>query len=307
MSRTEKIKKINILVEVITSTIFYYKEGFVKKRKVLLAIIALLIVTATTCGYYFLLDYNAAQEEISVYTHIQAKYSSTTNIPIHEADGDDSAQDLEEIPEAHLLYVEVDYEALLLMNSDTVGWIAVPDTVINYPVVQATNNTKYLDISFEGKRSGTGTPFADYRNDMENLDANIIIYAHNMGAGRSDMFGTLLMYKEHEHYATHRYIQFDTIYQRLGWWKVVAVIELDTRNTDFQYQHIYFQDEAEFMDWVAKVMMLSIHDTDMSISPNDNILILSTCDRSKYGRYGRFLILAVRTSGHFVPKLEQAQ
>jgi len=117
-----------------------------------------------------------------------------------------------------------------------------------------------------------------------------------MGVGRSDIFSTLLLYKEYEYYTAHRYIQFDTIYQRHGFWKVFAIIELDSLNVEFNHQQIHFTDEAEFMAWIETVTELSIHATDVNIAPQDYILTLSTCDRSTYGRSGRLLVFAIKLS-----------
>ena len=76
---------------------------------------------------------------------------------------------------------------------------------------------------FEGRPSGTGTPYVDKDNHIHVLDANTIIFAHNMERGCTDMFGTFLLYKDFEYFSTHRYIQFDTVYQHY-WWKVFAVV-----------------------------------------------------------------------------------
>jgi len=198
------------------------------------------------------------------------------------------------MPELILPYIDVDFEALLQINPETVGWIAIPDTVISYPVVQTTNNSKYLGISFEGRSAKTGTLFADYRNNMETLDSNTIIYGHNMGAGRNDMFNTLLLYKDFGYFSANRYIQFDNIHERYSFWEIFAVIEVNTSNTPFYYQQIQFTDEDEFLEWITMAMTLSIHSTDVEITPQDNILTLSTCDRSKYGRSGRLIILVVK-------------
>ena len=178
------------------------------------------------------------------------------------------------------------------------GWVAIPDTDISYPVVQGVNNIKYLNTSFEGRHSRTGTPFADVKNDIQTLDRNTIIHGHNMGIGRTDMFSNLLLYKDFEHYSAHRYIQFDTIYELHGFWKVFAIIELDSRNAGFNHQQIHFTDEADFMAWIEIVTELSIHASDVDITPQDYILTLSTCDRSTYGRSGRLLVFAVKHSFH---------
>ena len=263
-------------------------------KNIIRIIILLLITAAAICGFLFAREYKTAMEEISEYANIQNEHTSIINPSTNESSSDTPLSETEESPELVLPYVDVDFDALLLINPDTVGWIAIPDTVVSYPVVQTTNNVRYLNISFEGRSSKAGTVFADRDNNILSLDTNTIIYGHNMGAGRDDMFSTLLSYKDREYYESNRYIQFDTIHQLHGFWKVFAVIELDVHNTDFIPQQRQFQCEADFMDWIAQAMELSVHDTDIEISMPDYILTLSTCDRSRFGRSGRLIILAAR-------------
>ena len=203
-------------------------------KTVIRIIIALLFIAAAVCGYFFFREYNEAQQEVSEYSDIQNEYTTIIYPPAYDPGNDPPSHETEQSPELKLPYVDVDFDALLLINPDTVGWIAIPDTNINYPVVQTTNNYKYLNVSFEGNQTKAGTLFVDKDNDIINLDINTIIYGHNFGAGRSDMFCSLLSYKDNEFYETHRYIQFDTVYELHGFWKVFAVIELNVHNSHWR-------------------------------------------------------------------------
>jgi sortase B len=261
-----------------------------KKEPIILSI--LLFITAAICGFFFVRAYTTAQNEISAYTEIQAAH--TTVVTEEAAD----VMIAGALPEANgLPYTLADWDALLQANPDTVGWLTIPDTGISYPVVQATDNDRYLDMSFDGERSGAGAIFMDSGNAADPLDSNTIVYGHNMGAGRSDMFGALLSYKDAAYRDAHRYIQFDTIHKQYGWWKVFAVIEHDTRGNAFPYRQSQFKDEADFAEWITTAQALSMYGADADVSPRGHILTLSTCDRSKYGRNGRLLIMAVNLHG----------
>ena len=85
--------------------------------------------------------------------------------------------------------LEVDFTELLNKNPDTVAWIQVKGTNINYPVVQTTNNTYYLNHAFDKTSNEAGWVFMDYRNDSINFDSNTILYAHSRINGT--MFGSL--------------------------------------------------------------------------------------------------------------------
>ncbi|MDL2237987.1 class B sortase [Christensenellaceae bacterium OttesenSCG-928-K19] len=259
------------------------------RRPVLIVVI--LLAVAACCGIYFAVEWAAADAEVREYDQIQSSYSEVvydesageSDAPVSETDG--------------LPYTLVDFDSLLEQNPDTVGWITIPDTLINYPVVQTTNNSRYLNTSFSGTRSGAGAVFADAKNNMRELNQNTVLYGHNMGSGRTDMFGTLLYYNDAEHYDRHRYIQFDTIYEQHGWWKIFAVINHDVRSQDFDYLRLDFESTNEFMEWVATAQALSLYEADVEIQEDDWILTLSTCDRQFYGRSGRQLILAVKMNG----------
>jgi sortase B len=256
------------------------------------------VIAAIICGFFFFSEVLVAQEEILEYTEIQEQFTAATSASEIDKsnDHDNESDDTNPPIWVGLPYAVVDFEALLQVNPDTVGWIAIPNTPISYPVVQTVNNLKYLNTSFTGEHTRTGTPFIDQYNTIQTLDTNTIIYGHNMGTGRDDMFSSLLEYKEYDYFVKNKYIQFDTIYKNYGWWEVFAFIEYDVRSSDFQFLQIRFNNNEQNTDWIKRVKELSLHDTDMIIYPHDNILTLSTCDRSKYGRYGRVLILAVHIS-----------
>ena len=266
------------------------EEVPVKKTIVVFAI--LLLCVAIFCVFFFVRDYMTAQDEMSEYDAVQNEYTSILLPVVENVRDQDMVPKLTEV--TGLPYVSADFDALLADNPETVGWIAIPDSVISYPVVQTKDNVKYLSTSFLGKRSSAGTPFADKNNNLQDLDANTIIYGHNMGTGRQDMFGSLLSYKDKSYFETHRYIQFDTIYQQHGWWKVFAVIEYDIRSEEFQYLRTQFESDDGFLDWIDAATAQSIFDSGLQLSANDRVLTLSTCDRSKYGKNGRLLVLAVR-------------
>ena len=85
---------------------------------------------------------------------------------------------------------EKTYSKLLEINSDTVGWLKVEGTNINYPVVQSGDNNYYIEHAFDKSKNNFGWVFVDYRNNMDDLSQNTIIYAHNV-RGTKLMFATL--------------------------------------------------------------------------------------------------------------------
>jgi sortase B len=97
--------------------------------------------------------------------------------------------------------IRVDFSGLLSVNKDVVGWLYCPDTVVNYPVVQAGDNKTYLHADLSGEYLRSGTLFADCDNEGPVQNRNYIVYGHSMKNG--SMFGMLLDYKKQSYYDQH--------------------------------------------------------------------------------------------------------
>jgi len=101
----------------------------------------------------------------------------------------------------------IDFEALQSINPDAVAWLYCPDTVIDYPVVRATEYDYYLHHLPDGALNSNGTLFTDY-NWTGFSDRLMIVYGHNMRSGR--MFGSLSNYKGQQYYDAHPYLYLYT-------------------------------------------------------------------------------------------------
>lgn len=118
----------------------------------------------------------------------QSSILDTEEIEIPIKDSESDAEDTAENTATVTTY-KLDFNNLFSINSSTVGWINVPGTSINYPVVQSSDNSFYLSHSFDKSNNKAGWIFADYRNKFDGTDKNIIIYGHNRMD--SSMFATL--------------------------------------------------------------------------------------------------------------------
>ena len=168
--------------------------------------------------------------------------------------------------------IVVDFEKLKQVNSNTVAWLKVEGTDIEYPVVQARDNDFYLKHSFDKSYNSAGWIFMDYRNKLDDLDKNIIIYGHNRRD--SSMFGTLENILKDEWYnnENNRYVKLitangESIYQVFSVYK----IELEDYylKTDFT--------KAEFEEFIQKIKSRSIKNFKIEVTNEDSILTLSTC------------------------------
>ena len=147
------------------------------------------ILSIGSIGIYFWLndnkEINKIQEKVVDDTNVKEKEDNDNTEQINPPENE--ADDYWDYIKMNLL--EVDFNDLLIKNSDTVGWIQVKGTNINYPIVQTTNNDYYLNHAFDKTENKAGWVFMDYRNNAVELNQNTIIYAHSRYNGT--MFGSL--------------------------------------------------------------------------------------------------------------------
>ncbi|HIS38018.1 MAG TPA: class B sortase [Candidatus Onthousia faecavium] len=169
--------------------------------------------------------------------------------------------------------LEVNFQDLLAKNSDTVGWIQVKGTNINYPIVQTTDNDYYLSHAFDKTANDAGWVFMDYRNDATNFDQNTIIYAHSRYNGT--MFGSLKnilnssWYTNKENYI----IRLSTPTENTMW----QVFSVYTTPKESYYITPNFATEEEYLQFLNTIKSRSQVDFSATVNTNDKILTLSTC------------------------------
>lgn len=182
--------------------------------------------------------------------------------------------DLDDYPSEYL----PKFKALYAENPDIAGWISLPDTKLNYAVMQADNNEKYSRTDFYLKDNQHGIPFVDFRVDLAKPSYNTIIYAHNMGDGQ--MFGELIKYKQISYYREHPIVQFDSLY-REDTYKIFAVVIARADDPDFSYHNfIDSTEESAKNDFLADIKARTLIKTTVDVTADDRILTLSTCDYS---------------------------
>lgn len=174
-------------------------------------------------------------------------------------------------------FINVDLEKLRNENLDTIGWIKVNDTNINYPFVQSTDNEYYLKHSFYKKSNSAGWVFLDYRNNFEALDKNSILYAH--GRLNNTMFGSLKKVIEPSWYQNqnNRYIQISSLYANTVW----EVFSVYTIEPESYYLQTEFISDEEFQTFYNELKNRSVAEFNTELNPSDKILTLSSCYNDK--------------------------
>ena len=179
------------------------------------------------------------------------------------------------------------YDKLVEINSDMVGWITVKGTKIDYPIVKSTDNQYYLKRNFYGEEDYNGWVFMDYRNSIEHIHANTIIYAHNRFSS-GVMFGTLPDIKKDKwlNNKENHYITFNTLYET-GTWKIFSYYSIDVTE---DYLSIKFDSDDEHQDFIDMIMSRSAYDFKTEVTTEDKIITLSTCLENDK----RFVVHAVK-------------
>ena len=169
--------------------------------------------------------------------------------------------------------INVDINSLKEKNSDTVGWINVNNTNINYPYVQTNNNDFYLDHSFDKSKNEAGWVFMDYRNSKNFDNKNTILYAHS----RLDktMFGSLSKTLNSKWYSNkdNHIIRISTESENTLW-QIFSVYKIKTES---YYITTYFDNDDEYTTFLNTIKNRSLYDFSTSLNKEDKILTLSTC------------------------------
>ncbi len=168
----------------------------------------------------------------------------------------------------------VDFDVLAAINSDIVAWITIPDTNIDYPIVQCDDNITYLSLSFAGEENPAGAIFMDYRHSFDFSLRNTILYGHKMRNG--SMFADLEQYKEQDFYDSHKELYIYTPDETLHC-MIISAYTTPTYVTTYTLDASAPGNFEEYADYIMKRSEI------LCVSPElegKNIITLSTCDYS---------------------------
>lgn len=170
-----------------------------------------------------------------------------------------------------------EFEDLLKANNDTVGWIKVPNTVIDNVVVQSqtSDHEYYLKRDFYGNYSDYGTVFMDYRSSIDSR--NLILHGHHMNDGR--MFANLLNYSDIDFYKKNPAFTYNSIYEKSKW-KIISIFKTNTLEEHgefFNYLRGDFNSDSDFLNYIYQVRERSLIDCPVDVNEDDTLITLSTC------------------------------
>lgn len=257
-----------------------------KGNKLITLFIIILLITLVFSSIKFFKWYKDSKkvkaliEEINKIIEV-SEIVDSEDVYIIEPNENESETEVEPEPEKPNPYwdytkinlIDVDFSSLETINSDTVGWVQVPGTNINYPFVQTSDNDYYLNHSFDKTYNGAGWVFMDYRNNAKEFGKNTIIYGHN----RADktMFYTLknALNNDWINNSNNHFITLSTKNENTLW-QVFSAYHIKTTNDYIQTE---FNSDEDFQEFLSMIQSRSAYNFDITVNENDKILTLSTC------------------------------
>lgn len=279
-----------------------------KLRMTLLVLIAVVFVGSSALCVHHLRQYRLATELSAAAAELakepvplaplppapveQPEISEESELPEPEP----TPEPVRPLEEEALALGEVNLSTLQAINPDVIGWISIPGTALDYPLLQGEDNNHYLSFAWNGTYSKSGSIFMERRSNPDFTDYNTIIYGHNMKSG--SMFAMLHAYRSAEFLAEHPnvYITDGTAVRR---YEIYAAYEAPVKGDTYR---LIFKDEEEKQRFLDLGLELSEVETELTPDTQDSFLTLSTCTGT--GLYEtRWVVQAVLTGTFAVGEL----
>ena len=206
-------------------------------------------------------EYQAGEQ---AYEELERYIVMPETVPVETTDTEETVE--AETAPVQIQWPHVDFEALAQVNGDIVGWLYIPGTVINYPVVQGDDNEYYLKHLFDGKYNSSGCIYLDCGAEGDFTSMNSVLHGHHMKNG--SMFAGICKYKDQSYFDEHPTAMLltpDGNYLVEFFSGYVCEVTADAWDYDF--------DEA----WLDKRIRSSYFEADVVPTTEDRVLTLSTC------------------------------
>ena len=197
-------------------------------------------------------------------------------------------------PEGNTQMILRQFGQLYKMNPDVVGWMRIPGTVVDYPVMYKPDSEEfYLRKNYYGEKATHGCLYIQETCSVFPQSDNLTVYGHNMRDG--SMFGCLKNYRKESFWKKHPVITFNTLTEEAQY-EIFAVFAT-TSSVGKGFKYHYFIDAAggeDFREFVDTCKKLSFYDTGIDPEPGDRFITLSTCEDTLIN--GRLVVVARRVT-----------
>ena len=251
-----------------------------KDRRVLGLLAGLNILVFALIGLYLIMT-GAADE----YDSIKGESDFDMKTPYYNSSVVLTGELEPTLKEAEYPYgMQEKFRPLFSVNDDTVGWVRINDTPVDYVVVQSDTNSYYERKDFYENYSVRGIIFMDYRNILwdtaPTMSKNTVLYGHHMASDGS-VFTCLENYTDLDYYKEHPVIEYDTLYANYKWKIIGAFLNYPNDPSEgddlFYYWYTDFTD-ANTVPFANEVVSRSFFvNPSVDVQPADRFLTLSTC------------------------------
>ena len=265
------------------------------RKKIILSLLLILTVILLAVSGYMVFseireyrESTDAYDELTVFVELPEQTDPVTDPETEPSE----TENVTEPEEPAVVLPAVDFTALREKAPDVIAWLTLPDTAINYPVVQADDNAYYLRRLYDGTYNQAGCLFADYRCAADLSGRNTVIYGHNMRNG--SMFSTLKEYAAQSYYEAHPTMYLIT--PEGGYIAEIFAAFVASPNeigSDTSPWRTQWPDDAAFGEWLTYTAERSVIESGITVNAGDRILTLSTCANS--GK-DRFLVMGKLTA-----------
>lgn len=254
-------------------------------RRILTLLLTAVFVVSCTVTVSKLAQYGSADRE-----NEKAEETAGTDIPTppQEQEAPEEPEEPVTDPLADDPYAaqlrEIDFSALKAVNEEVIGWILIPGTELNYPLLQTTNNEYYLTHTWQKNYNSGGSIFMEQLCASDFSDFNTIIYGHRMN--NDSMFGCMKYYKEDSFRQEHPMVYIATpehIYQ----YEIFASLEPGITEATYRLKIASDEQKQAFLDFT---MSRTVIDTGIVPTTEDRILTMSTC--TGHGHATRWVVQA---------------
>ncbi len=268
-----------------------------KNNSVIYLIITGVCLVIMVLAIAFILKYykNASEKE-AMYESLQA---SMTGLPLPSpapsaastAPPVATATPMPELPEDEAIFRTVDFAALQEDTcADIYAWISIPDTRIDYPVLQhPSDDSYYLNYNLDGSKGYPGCIYTEMENNKDFSDFNTVIYGHNMKDG--SMFHDLHNYEDEIFLPDHPYVYIYTP-DRVLRYRIFAAYSYDDRHLLYSFDYATLEGRSGYLSEIFNIRSMSaVLDDQVEVTSEDRLITLSTCVGNQSEK--RYLVQAV--------------
>ncbi len=269
-------------------------------KKALLIISLVCFLIAVVAIVYLIHYYVTLQMQADAYESLREENTITTEVQQTEPSQTQEVETTQELETTEDQPIEnlddamnriIDFENLQQnTNADIYAWISIPDTNIDYPILQhPTNDLYYLDYNLDGTKGYPGCIYSEKKNSQEFTDFNTVLYGHNMKNG--SMFHDLHNYEDSTYMEEHQYMYIYLPDQTLKY-EIFAAYQYDDRHLLYSFDYKSENVRNGYLEDIINMKSMSaVINKDITVDADSKIITMSTCVGNQSAK--RFLVQAV--------------